>query len=106
VPAKGGIVGAVFQSGKAETIADAYTDSRFNQAVDQATGYRTTTILATPITHGDGHAVGVVQVLNKSTGVFDANDLNLIASMARHAAAALERVVLTEKLDRAKRDEA
>ena len=36
-----GIAGAVFQSGEALLIDDAYDDPRFNSSVDERTGYRT-----------------------------------------------------------------
>ncbi len=106
VPSGGGVAGAVFKSGQAEIIDDAYADPRFNRAVDKATGYKTTTILAAPVVNADRRSVGVVQVLNKKAGSFDRGDLDLVSGMSSHAAAALERVWLNEKLDRAKRDEA
>ena len=106
VPATGGIVGAVFQSARPEIIADAYADPRFNRAVDKSTGYKTDAILAAPVARGDGAVVGVVQILNRKAGPFEQAHLDLVVAMARHAAAALERIWLTERLDRAKRDEA
>ena len=68
IPENGGIAGAVFRSGKAERIDDAYADTRFNRAVDQSTGYKTKTILAAPVLAADGRTVGVVQLLNKAGG--------------------------------------
>ncbi len=105
-PDSQGVAGAIFATGAAELIADAYADPRFNRAVDHATGYRTETILAAPVRSVDGRVVGVVQVLNKAGGAFMAADQDLVEAMARQAAAALERAWLTERLERAKRDEA
>lgn len=106
IPAQQGVAGAVFKAGAAEIIPDAYQDPRFNQAVDRQTGFRTHAILAAPVKTADGRVVGVVQVLNKAGGAFNADDLSRAAAMARQASAALERTWLTEKLARAKRDEA
>lgn len=106
VPDSGGVAGAVFTSGAPELIPDAYADARFNRKVDQETGYKTDTILAAPVATGDGRVVGVVQVLNKHDDAFDDADLDLVCSLARHAASALERAWLTEKLRRAQEDEA
>ncbi|NDF70653.1 MAG: GAF domain-containing protein [Betaproteobacteria bacterium] len=69
-----GIAGAVFKTGRAVNIADAYQDSRFNPAVDRATGYRTTSILAVPVVGKKGQRIGVVEVLNKEGGPFNQKD--------------------------------
>jgi adenylate cyclase len=100
-----GIAGAVFTSGAAELIADAYADPRFNQEVDRQTGYRTRTILCVPVRNRDGESVGVTQVLNKRGGVFTQADQALLAMLTTHAAAALEQAQLLERVERAKRDE-
>jgi adenylate cyclase len=105
IPENGGIAGAVFRSGKAERIDDAYADTRFNRAVDQSTGYKTKTILAAPVLAADGRTVGVVQLLNKAGGPFTETDQDQTLSMARQAASALEKAWLHEQLERAKQDE-
>ncbi|MEQ9121009.1 MAG: GAF domain-containing protein [Alphaproteobacteria bacterium] len=105
-PDSSGVAGAVYRNGAAELIDDAYADPRFNQAVDKATGYRTRTILAAPVRTVDGRIVGVVQALNRRDGPFGSGERDLLEAMARQAAAALERAWLTERLERAKRDEA
>lgn len=48
---------------------DAYCDPRFNHTVDKLTGYRTKTILCMPIFIRGG-VIGVVQMVNKHSGVF------------------------------------
>jgi adenylate cyclase len=105
IPQNDGIAGAVFRSGKAERIDDAYADTRFNRAVDKSTGYKTETILAAPVLAADGRTVGVVQLLNKAGGPFTEADQNQTLSMARQAASALEKAWLHERLERAKQDE-
>ncbi|NBU59908.1 MAG: GAF domain-containing protein [Betaproteobacteria bacterium] len=74
MPDDAGIAGAVFKTGRTVNIADAYQDARFNPAVDRATGYRTTSILAVPVVGKKGQRIGVVEVLNKEGGPFSAKD--------------------------------
>ena len=47
------------------SIPDAYADSRFNQATDAKTGYRTTSILCVPVEDSEGRTVAVLQAINK-----------------------------------------
>lgn len=65
MPIGAGIAGHVGQSGELVNIPDAYADSRFNQAIDKQTGYRTKSILCAPICGMDGTVLAVVQLINK-----------------------------------------
>ena len=85
-----GIAGWVAQSGEAVNIPDAYTDKRFQPAVDLRSGYRTRSILCTPMRDSKGHIIGVLQVLNKSGGPFTADDEELLAALAGQAAVSVE----------------
>ncbi len=71
-----GIVGHVAQSGVTLNIPDVYRDERFNQEVDNMTGYRTRSMLCHPIKDAsNGEVLGVAQVINKANeGVFSPND--------------------------------
>ena len=64
-----GIAGRVAETGETMNVTDAYTDPRFNKAVDEQTGYETKTILCMPITIR-GQVIGVVEMVNKKEGVF------------------------------------
>lgn len=75
VPVGAGIVGHVAATGAAMNIPDAYAEPLFNPSVDQATGYRTRSILCVPIAERRGVVFAVVQVLNRRDGrPFDARD--------------------------------
>ena len=50
-------------------VSDAYTDPRFNKAIDEQTGYVTRNILCMPICIR-GQVIGVVQMVNKTIGSF------------------------------------
>lgn len=105
IPASAGIAGAVFGAGAAETIPDAYRDSRFNPEIDRRTGYRTRNMLCVPLRNRGGELIGVTQVLNKRSGDFSGADLALTEAINRHAASALEQAMLVERLEQAQREE-
>jgi GAF domain-containing protein len=75
IPAGTGIAGYVAHTGRAERIADAYADPRFNRSVDDQTGYRTRSILCIPLVAADGSVFAVAQLLNRRDGrPFDVED--------------------------------
>ncbi|RWS26377.1 dual 3':5'-cyclic-AMP and -GMP phosphodiesterase 11-like protein, partial [Leptotrombidium deliense] len=65
IPWGTGIVGYVAQSGESVNIPDCYQDSRFFDIVDQKTGYKTRSMLCSPILDINGEVMGVAQVINK-----------------------------------------
>jgi adenylate cyclase len=95
-PASAGIAGNVFTSTETINIPDAYADSRFNQAVDKATGYRTRNILCMPVLNKAGVCIGVTQVLNKIGGPFNNRDEQRLRALTAQAAIGLENARLFE----------
>lgn len=93
-----GIAGQVATSGQILNIPEAYDDPRFNKEVDRQTGYRTKTILCTPVRNKEGTIVGVLQVLNKREGVFTSADEEMLEALSSQAAIALENARLYEDL--------
>ncbi len=89
-----GLAGWVASTGEIVNLADAYDDPRFQPAVDQRSGFRTTSILAAPMRDRSGRIVGVLQVLNKADGPFDAGDEELLLALATQAAIAVENAKL------------
>jgi signal transduction histidine kinase len=93
-----GIAGLVAVSGETIRVADAYRDSRFEREWDLLTGYRTTSMLATPLRNHLGRTIGVLQVLNKraATG-FTADDEAIASALSTQAAVAIDnsRLVLS-----------
>ncbi len=86
-----GIAGWVAQSGELVNIPDAYTDKRFQPAVDIKSGYRTRSILCTPMRDSKGAIIGVLQVLNKHDGgPFTGDDAELLAGLASPAGMSIE----------------
>jgi adenylate cyclase len=99
-PRTAGIAGAVFQSGEAESIADAYADRRFNPEVDRHTGYRTRSLICVPLRLAGGGIIGVIEILNKQSGPFDRGDLLLLQAIATQAATALDQAQRFEQQQR------
>ncbi len=104
IPPSKGVVGFVFQTGKGVIINDAYSDERFNPEVDKQTGYRTENILAVPMFDRKGNVLGVFQAINKRSGGFNSQDLELLTLVASYASSAIENKMLQEKLEKAYRE--
>src|SRR6266851_1405809 len=89
--ARKGIAGAAALTGKIVNVSDPYNDSRFNPAIDAQTGYRTRNLLAMPLQNLiDGEVVGAFEVLNKKSGSFNAEDEEVLKSLAAQAAIAIQ----------------
>ncbi|MGZ8982290.1 MAG: PP2C family protein-serine/threonine phosphatase, partial [Burkholderiaceae bacterium] len=73
-------------------------DPRFNPEVDRRSGFRTRCILTLPLVDHRDQLVGVMQVLNRHDGVFDAADEGLAVALAAQCAVALSRARMTEAL--------
>jgi adenylate cyclase len=89
-----GLAGYVVSTGEMLNIPDAYANPHFNPAVDQATGFRTRTVLCAPVRNRDGEIIGVTQVMNKQGGVFDQEDESLLQALTSQLAVALENAQL------------
>ncbi len=98
VPAGAGIVGACARDRALINVPDCYSDRRFNPEVDRKSGYRTRCMLTLPLVDHRDVLVGVMQVLNKADGPFDAEDEVLATALAAQCAVALQRVRMTEAL--------
>lgn len=91
------IAGAAASTNQIVNIPDAYGDSRFNREIDRQTGFRTRSILSVPLNDNEGRLVGVLQMLNKRDGQFDAYDQQLAAAFSAQAGVALQRAQLLEE---------
>ena len=98
VPAGHGIVGHCARTRRLVNVPDCAADPRFNSSVDRDTGARTRCLLSLPLLGQDGALVGVLQVLNKRSGVFDAHDEMLGSILAAQCATALQRARAVEDL--------
>jgi adenylate cyclase len=96
-PVTVGLAGHAVITGEIVNIPEAYLDSRFNQAVDRQTGYRTRSILCVPVLNRDGKIIGVTQAINKRIGHFEKDDEEMIQALSSEIAVALENAQLYER---------
>ena len=93
-----GVAGAVAMRGEMLNIEDAPNHPLFFTVVDSQTGYRTETVLAVPIKNVRGEVIGVCEGINKKTGTFTKDDIEIMEAFAAHAANAIETALLIDAL--------
>ena len=98
IAAGDGLVGKCLLKREIINVEDAYSDPRFRGVVDRITGYKTQSVLNVPLLGWEKQPVGVLQVMNKSTGPFDRMDERLALTLAAQCAVAVQRTQLTEAL--------
>jgi serine/threonine-protein kinase len=86
-----GVAGNVAVTGETVNLPDAYTDQRFYRAIDQQSGRRTRSLLTFPMAGRDRRVLGVFQVMNKRSGPFTREDMEMLSFLNRAAGAAIER---------------
>ena len=93
-----GIAGTVAQEGTPLLLEDAYSHPKFFRGNDEATGYRTRSMITVPLKVGN-RVTGVAQVINRLDGKpFDQDDLELFLSLSSMAAIALENAKMHQSL--------
>lgn len=99
VPIEGSIAGEVIKTGQPVIVADVRKDPRHYEQVDDITKFSTKSILAVPLVVKD-KIIGVLEVLNKlEEGGFTEEDVEVLTTMADHAAVAIENARLFQQSD-------
>ncbi len=98
IPLDRGIAGACARERRTINVPDCYADPRFDAAFDRTSGFRTRCSLTLPLVDHRDALIGVMQVLNRDDGVFDADDEALAEALAAQCAIALSRVRMIEDL--------
>jgi HD-GYP domain-containing protein (c-di-GMP phosphodiesterase class II) len=113
------IAGFVAITGEVLNIPDVYRISAeceydFNRDYDDRTGYRTSSMLTVPMQNHIGETIGIIQLINRKKSFadrltsdkyaelvvpFDANDADLVGSLASQAAVALENNILIKEIE-------
>ncbi|CAG0930331.1 two-component system, NarL family, sensor histidine kinase EvgS [Thermoflexales bacterium] len=89
LPVTTGVVGWVVRETQPALIQDAQSDPRFYQGIDAETGLTTRSLVAVPLL-SKGVLLGVIEAINKSGGVFDQQDLEVLQALSNSAAIAIE----------------
>ncbi|MFA5903450.1 MAG: HDOD domain-containing protein [Desulfobacula sp.] len=93
-----GIAGYIMENGEAVIVEDVDKDPRFSSRVDKYTGFKTRSIIGTPLKTGD-KIFGVIELINKiSEKKFTGKDLKILSSIAEYAAIAIERAYYNQAL--------
>jgi len=77
IPVDEGIAGYSANHNEIIKIDNAYKDSRFDRRIDQKTGFKTKSILCIPLISLNGEVLGVVEAINKKSGVFTDEDIQM-----------------------------
>ena len=90
VPLRMGIVGTAILRREITNVSNAYASPYFNPEVDSMLGYRTESLLVAPLLGSEGRILGGLELLNKATGRFSADDETLAAQTAARLARRVE----------------
>jgi len=94
-----GLCGWVAKYREPLVVDDAYSDRRFLKQFDEATGYKTGRVLALPL-FDRLELSGVIELINKRAGPFDAADLAFAQAACHAASMALRALRLESTVDK------
>jgi signal transduction histidine kinase len=96
IPWDRGIAGSVFQTNQPALIRDVKANPLHYPRVDEDVGHATRDMITVPIKQWRGEPIGVMNVLNKRTGLLDEHDLRLLTIVSAFTALALQQSRLFE----------
>jgi len=99
VPMENSIAGQIFRENRPIVIQDP-ADPRIYRPVDNTIGFRTRTLLGVPM-QIRGKVIGVIESVNKRTGLWTDDDRHYLSILASHAAVAIENARQSEALKKA-----
>jgi PAS domain S-box-containing protein len=83
-----GIAGWVAANNQPLVVPDVRREPRFFKGIDESSGFRTRALACVPVRIGQ-RAIGVLEVVNPASGVFDPETLDLLDSLASLAGTAI-----------------
>lgn len=98
-PLNKGIAGTVYRTGKPIIVPDVYQHPDFLSRVDEKAKYKTKNMLDVPIRTQD-RLVGVLCAVNKKEGEFNAQDVELLSTIANTVGFPIENARINEALNR------
>ncbi len=90
LPMGKGVAGHVAATGHVLNLPDVKGDPRWFSGIDAKTGFETRSMLVVPVLDRDHKTIGVIQLLNKSEGLFDEGDELLLEQLAEQVGQALD----------------
>jgi len=95
-----GIVGLVALTNQMLLIPDTFSDPRFDSSFDNLTGYKTRNILCVPLHDANGEVLGAIEAINKLSGDFSEQDIDLLTDIAGIVSIAIENAMLLKDGDK------
>ena len=89
IPKTEGIGGWAIQSGEYVIVNDVKHDKRFSPVIDRLAGYETSSVLCIPL-KVRAKVIGVIELLNKTSGIFTPEDAESIFYFANQAAMTID----------------
>jgi signal transduction histidine kinase len=103
VPIEGSIAGTIYKTGEPIITGDVSRDDRHYTGVDQSISFQTQSILGVPL-QVRARRIGVLEAINKLNGKpFEDGDVDILSTLASHAAIAIENARLVANLREANR---
>lgn len=92
-----GIVGYTYKTKTPQIVNNPYENPNFMPNIDKKSGFTTKNIITTLIFDSNREVIGILQLLNKADGDFDAEDLKVLNFFANYISGTLELALLEEK---------
>jgi len=98
LPKGEGVAGYIMETGEYLIVEDVSKDNRLNNRMDKYTGFKTSSIIGTPL-KTENKTFGVIELIDKVSGdKFTPEELNILASISEYAAIAIERAYYNQAL--------
>ncbi|HLE13301.1 MAG TPA: GAF domain-containing sensor histidine kinase [Anaerolineales bacterium] len=98
IPLEGSIAGWIVSQGKPIVLVDAQQDPRHFSHIGKVTNITTTSLLGVPLIAKE-KVVGVLEAINKKSGTFTQEDLQVLVALGAQAAVAIETTRLFQQSD-------
>ena len=96
-PADKGVAGHVYKTGRPLIVPDTSESPYYFKQVDEKAGFHTRSMLDVPI-RIQNRMIGVLCAVNKKNGAFDANDVELLSTVAGTVALPIENARINQEL--------
>ncbi len=100
VPLEGSIAGTILRENRAVMVENVQQDNRHYTGIDEATDFRTRSILGVPM-RSRNRVIGVLEAVNKRLLPWTQDDLNHLSIIAAQAAVAIESAQMVTALQKA-----
>ena len=96
MPVTEGIAGKVFRTGEPSLLNDVSQAPEHYHRIADETGYPSVTMITVPLRTAGGRTLGALQAINKRSGPFEQEDLELLTIVGTQAATIIENARLHE----------